>query len=943
MATPALEPIVVISSSPPQPDYGVISPVRLCKRAKSPVSPVRKSPKPLKAGLRGAAIPEGACPGFQSAGSLAGVGSFDAFRNSPRSGSHSAVEAREAETQNSTKKQEKADMKPRRRADPSKLKLDRKPPRHGCQGLKEPTKESREASIAEGKSDRFDFSGFQEGKESSRVSYSARNVDSAPDVVGQGTPQNADHAKKASLIGYESKTQSNIRGRITKPNMPAAGVLKPVFRHPMTSLRDTSKHFSTSACENDVSLDYDGAPQNEILKGSKESTEETLQVKNVSKADNAVTEPCDDKSQSLCGAAVSERRPSATRMPELTQTAHEVTEAPENDAAASPSKAEENPYRSLMEKFSYTGHDIDLTISPACPQSVEGPSRKRQKLRDDGASRPPRNSSPAKKQKSAAKGVRTITGLVTAPYQAKNNTDDGVIVADTERRFFLLGAAEMAPTKKRATKPKRPQKRAQKLLEPDRAIKKMETQDIFFATSSQLTSNEPISYLRDLQRAKKESEACGDGADPNRDSRAEHTAENSQPRKLWEAGARGDEGSLFEMEPPTSDPISPAESEFVDVDSIPIATAVTTTTSTATIASPTKLKPALRCLDHMRKSTAGNSRYALAQVSGNHNINVSSSPTKIQMITQTAALHTVAPSKQKSSEKDAESSTLADGTKAKRPRGRPRKDQSEKEPTKSKTSTEKGTKGQQQKSAKQKADDVTKGSTKSAAANDGFQHIDEIEDSEPEPASSPSRKQKKKPKQEDTEKPDNASNQLELAPRSKKKTFIDPVLLRKKQQALFFSHLSRSLFPAITRAVKSSTTPVSSTKDTGTDKAQRQPSWHEKMLLYDPIVLEDITDWLNDGVLEHAGFSYDHEFNAASDAAENATEGFAPRHHSNEEEGDGKKRKKPMSRRKRVHEEVNNGNGEMKVMPWMVQRWCEEHSICCLWRDGMRGGVKSNY
>jgi hypothetical protein len=32
-----------------------------------------------------------------------------------------------------------------------------------------------------------------------------------------------------------------------------------------------------------------------------------------------------------------------------------------------------------------------------------------------------------------------------------------------------------------------------------------------------------------------------------------------------------------------------------------------------------------------------------------------------------------------------------------------------------------------------------------------------------------------------------------------------------------------------------------------------------------------------------------------------------------------------------------------EIKPWMVQRWCEEKSVCCLWKEGLRGGVKVKY
>ena len=65
-------------------------------------------------------------------------------------------------------------------------------------------------------------------------------------------------------------------------------------------------------------------------------------------------------------------------------------------------------------------------------------------------------------------------------------------------------------------------------------------------------------------------------------------------------------------------------------------------------------------------------------------------------------------------------------------------------------------------------------------------------------------------------------------------------------------------------------------------------TWHEKILMYDPIVLEDLTTWLN-------------------------TEGLG---------------------RVGVDEEV---------WPGLVREWCEARSVCCLWRENLRGGKRSRY
>ena len=67
---------------------------------------------------------------------------------------------------------------------------------------------------------------------------------------------------------------------------------------------------------------------------------------------------------------------------------------------------------------------------------------------------------------------------------------------------------------------------------------------------------------------------------------------------------------------------------------------------------------------------------------------------------------------------------------------------------------------------------------------------------------------------------------------------------------------------------------------------QVDPTWHEKILMYDPIVLEDLTMWLN-------------------------TEGFG-----------------------KINEDREIGALE-------VRDWCESRGVCCLWKGGWRGNKAS--
>lgn len=66
------------------------------------------------------------------------------------------------------------------------------------------------------------------------------------------------------------------------------------------------------------------------------------------------------------------------------------------------------------------------------------------------------------------------------------------------------------------------------------------------------------------------------------------------------------------------------------------------------------------------------------------------------------------------------------------------------------------------------------------------------------------------------------------------------------------------------------------------------PSWHEKMLMYDPIVVEDLAAWLNAGELTRVGYD----------------------------------------------DEVSSGE---------VKKWCESKSICCLWKVNLRGKERKRF
>ncbi|KAI6805742.1 hypothetical protein KC332_g739 [Hortaea werneckii] len=190
---------------------------------------------------------------------------------------------------------------------------------------------------------------------------------------------------------------------------------------------------------------------------------------------------------------------------------------------------------------------------------------------------------------------------------------------------------------------------------------------------------------------------------------------------------------------------------------------------------------------------------------------------------------------------------------------------------------------------------------------DGFIDIDEIYDDDPSPPTpSPPRRR-----------PSSAASPVQPLTFSTTSAATAPSAQNKHPAALSttaylkstdpqWSTIQPLLFPRITHAIR--TQPPSTNPS--------QPSWNQKILLYDPIVLEDLTAWLNDTI----GIRIPVQRKVAKK--------HQPRTKSAEKDDE-------------VDQEVEVKDEEVKC--WMVQKWCEERSVCCLWKEGLRGGVRSRY
>ncbi|OAL57447.1 hypothetical protein IQ07DRAFT_36093 [Pyrenochaeta sp. DS3sAY3a] len=100
----------------------------------------------------------------------------------------------------------------------------------------------------------------------------------------------------------------------------------------------------------------------------------------------------------------------------------------------------------------------------------------------------------------------------------------------------------------------------------------------------------------------------------------------------------------------------------------------------------------------------------------------------------------------------------------------------------------------------------------------------------------------------------------------------------------------------------------------------KKPTWHEKILMYHPIVLEDFTSYLNT-------ISDIHAYKRATQKQIKAWN------------QDLKRRALPILSTTEGSEEVLVVRKELE--PYMVQGWCESMSICCIWGEGRgKGGAR---
>ncbi|KAK4696309.1 hypothetical protein P7C71_g1588, partial [Lecanoromycetidae sp. Uapishka_2] len=540
----------------------------------------------------------------------------------------------------------------------------------------------------------------------------------------------------------------------------------------------------------------------------------------------------------------------------------------------------------------------------------------------------------AQRSKSPKK-LQTVTAKATAPFMPIDSPENSSLLqyfGATEVDSKLLTNGQLSksgspvpvmakPPTKKTSKAKSAAAKVKKstqaaLLSPESAMKTAQDQELIFGTSSQLAREESPSLLKDIQHAMKESE-CNEGdwepSQPSIKFKPYNSLALAQSRNLWSEASRDLAGSLLDTEvvdlsetpkPQRATAQLPLETQQGAGDSILPGGQIPSTVAKLDLESTSALQQQPQELEQVMprsvaeaalkkrpKSHSPTKKGAIAKPApdqmpnykGFTDVQLSKAVTaygfktikkreamivllekcwesKVAMALQEVPANTSQPQvasvdldersskannaakkrgrRTKVSDATFATSNKVDEPPVKKPRGRPRKDVTATTPPAKR---------------KPKAASRTQDGAESAVLA-----LDEIYDSSP-PTPSPPRRRS----------PPKSPAPLPLSPSTITATTLTetPAI---NDQAL--------LFESVTKAV--TTFPPS--------HDPKNLTFYEKMLMYEPVVLEDLTIWLN-------------------------------------AEGLGK---------------VGEDN---EVSLLQVKEWCESKSICCLWKENLRGGARARW
>jgi hypothetical protein len=620
-------------------------------------------------------------------------------------------------------------------------------------------------------------------------------------------------------------------------------------------------------------------------------------------------------------------------------------------------EATDGVFTHLVSNFAYESPTARITTTSNAASSTTGVTKRRRVELIDlpGVQTNSRASSP-EKGKAPKKKPRTITDLVTGQYAPKEvDVDAQAVTSDffsprastTKVPLNDVSAPAAEPLQKKAPRkrsktsdgsekaepkprqrakktptkpPAKPKLVAEKLLSPTSAVLRMSRQEVLFGTSSQLALDESPTTVRQIQRAITESEQDAQGMLDFRleaPPRWPKLQKVQGKRGLWRESTRDSDGgllvnteSLYIPEPDRTQDLpllmgdvheEPSErSEFVDIDDIVITAPITISSDAPT---PPRLKSPPRIETQPSQVDAAADTefldiddFDFAPPPSNQHAESQSSFADIDSFQSTslaASRHSPSPKSRASAPIPA---TAPDALR--KPRGRPRKTNTKSAPTSSAPP----------RTREQSPPHQTPQCFPPTPPNGSgrFVDIEEILDSEDDALEAFSPTPPRTTKLQDSPPLPLVFDRGLSAPTQTQDDEAGVIpIVRIHTSRLEWANIKPSICASITAHIRA----IPPTND------PKKPSWHEKILMYDPIILEDLTAHLNRNTqirtYRRATQKQIKAYNAELKMKGNAVLGVEK------------------------NDQVLAIEKELEV--YMVRDWCQEMSICCIHAKESRG------
>ncbi|KAJ5601910.1 hypothetical protein N7510_011444 [Penicillium lagena] len=463
-----------------------------------------------------------------------------------------------------------------------------------------------------------------------------------------------------------------------------------------------------------------------------------------------------------------------------------------------------------------------------------------------------------KRKKAQTKRFTTLTARMTAKYSILEEDIDGVLDSEKEKPK-RRGKVKSTNTDPEFT-----------ILSPEAAAKAFDEQDLMFGTCSQLEREDSPQTLEEMQEAIRASEKLFEKQKASSDDRRVTSARPFSrlvgSRNLWGVAARNTDGSLIQAEALDKvDLTDPKETSKTihkqkEFDWLEIDCGESNSDPRMKIQVPAKSVPQYQAVITASQPSKDTEDSDLPVNSQRPSMPQYSGFTDSELSKQVAAYGFKSVRGRKKMidllQKCWESKH-GSGNKSAGPSQQPEKPKAS---TSAKPQTSAPSKAKRTKTNPQSSSKNPQKSPKDKQTNRSFIDVDEIQDSEEEILPSPSQVQKRYTDTYTSKSSGAQEHSLDMSlkpPPPPSPTKRKTAAARKPSSTR--SPSSTSITKPVTRpdASKRSSLPDLGTQITKAVRAQKQsplssmsnsrsnPTWHEKILMYDPIVLEDFTTWLN--------------------------------------------------------------------------------------------------